>query len=179
MSAGTWIRRQRDRPIAEQERHTAMAAVTVLLTTVAVLLMLSQPASQASHIAHPSSHGRQAAPSTAAQPDAPALRIEAEGVARRFLAGYLAYIYGHARVSQISDASPPLLRSLKALPPRVPPAARARDPKVIALQPTVASARQLGVRAVVNDGELIDYPVHLTLASQDGRLLVTGLDGPR
>jgi hypothetical protein len=33
------------------------------------------------------------------------------------------------------------------------------------------------VSAVVNDGGLIDYSVGLVLASEGGRLLVTGLDG--
>jgi hypothetical protein len=179
MSAGTWIRRQRHRPIAEQERRTAMAAVVVLLTAIGVLLTLGQPASQASHIAHPPSHGWQAVPDTTAQLDPPALAAEAEGVARRFLAGYLAYTYGHARASQIADAGRSLIHSLQERPAHVPPAARARHPKVIALQSTAAPAGQLGVRAVVNDGGLIDFPIDLTLASQDGRLLVTGLDGAR
>ena len=47
MSTAAWMRRQRDRPIAEHERRTAMAAVVVILGAVTVLLTLTQPASQA------------------------------------------------------------------------------------------------------------------------------------
>lgn len=175
MSVRTWIGRQRDRPIADHERHTAMAAVVVLLAAVGMLLTLTQPASQASHDAYPPSHGGQVAPNTTTQLDT----AEVQRVTRRFLAGYLAYTYGHASASNIADANPSLIRSLQARPPRVPPAARERHPRVIALQPASASAGRLGVQAVVNDGGLIDYSVHLALAFQDGRLAVVALDGAR
>lgn len=179
MSARTWIGRQRDRPIADHERHTAIGAVIVLLATVAALLTLNQPASQASHAAHPPSHGRQVTPSTTAQLDTSALTTEARRVARRFLTGYLAYTYGQAHASQITDANLSLIRSLPPRPPRVPPAARARHPRVISLQPAISPGGQLGVRATVNDGGLIDYSIDLALGSQDGRLVVVSLDGAR
>jgi hypothetical protein len=38
-----WLTSLRDRPIAESERATAMATVTVLLLAAAILLALSRP----------------------------------------------------------------------------------------------------------------------------------------
>lgn len=177
MSAGSWIRRQRDRPIAEHERHAAMAAVVVLLTTVAVLLALTQPATQASRAAQGSPRIAETIQGATVERHNLTLAHETEQAARQFLVGYLAYTYGRAPASRISGASPSLIRSLQAHPPRVPPAARARHTRVLSLHPAASSAGEVAVSAVVNDGGLIDYSVGLVLASEGGRLLVTGMEG--
>ncbi len=177
MSTAAWMRRQRDRPIAEHERRTAMAAVVVILGAVTVLLALTQPASQARY---PARSTPLSPPPAAAENDMSASEHEAKQTAERFLAGYLGYVYGHTPAGQIEDATPALIRSLQAHPPRVPPAAQARRPRVLSLHLAAAagSAGEVTVSAVVNDGGLIDYSVGLVLASEGGRLLVTGLDGP-
>ena len=179
MSTATWMRRQRDRPIAEHERRTAMAAVVVILGAVAVLLTLTQPASQAHY---PARSTPLSSPPAAAENDMSASASEAKQTAERFLAGYLGYVYGHTPAGQIEDATPALIRSLQAHPPRVPPAAQARRPRVLSLHlaataATAGSAGEVTVSAVVNDGGLIDYSVRLVLASEGGQLLVTGLEG--
>ncbi len=174
MSTAAWMRRQRDRPIAEHERRTAMAAVVVILGAVTVLLTLTQPASQARYPARSTSLSP---PPAAAEKDMSASASEAKQTAERFLAGYLGYVYGHTPARQIEDATPGLIRSLQAHPPRVPPAAQARRPRVLSLHLAATSAGEVAVSAVVNDGGLIDYSVGLVLASEGGRLLVTGLDG--
>lgn len=176
MSAGSWIRQQRDRPIAEHERRTAMAAVVVLLAAVAVLFTLTQPASQASRAAQVSTRAA-TTPAATVEHHTLALTSEAEQTARRFLAGYLAYTYGQAPASRITDATRSLIAFLQAHPPRVPPAARARRPRIVSLRPATAPTGEITLTAVVNDGGLIDYPIGLLLASEHGRLLVTGLDG--
>jgi hypothetical protein len=177
MSAGSWIRQQRDRPIAEHERHAAMAAVVLLLTTVAVLLALTQPATQASRAAQGSPRIAEMIPGATVERRTVALAHEAERVAERFLTGYLAYTYGREPATRITGASRPLIRSLQAHLPRVPPAARARHPRVLSLHPRAAPTSEVAVSAVVNDGGLIDYSVGLVLASEGGRLLVTGVEG--
>ncbi|HEV3070093.1 MAG TPA: hypothetical protein VGY76_01545 [Solirubrobacteraceae bacterium] len=173
MSAISWVQRQRDRPIAERERRTAMAVVVVLLGAVAVLLTLTQPTSKAGGTAQGASRG---APTTLAAALEGHTR-EAERDARRFLAGYLPYAYGQAPANRITGATRSLIVSLEADPPRVPPASRARHPRVRSLHPTAAPAGEFAVSAVVNDGGLIDYPVGLLLVSEHGRLLVSGLEG--
>jgi hypothetical protein len=175
MSTAAWMRRQRDRPIAEHERRTAMAAVVVILGAVTVLLALTQPASQAHYRARSTPLNP---PPAAAESHTSASAPEAKPTAERFLAGYLGYVYGHTPAGQIEDATPALIRFLQTHPPRVPPAAQARRPRVLSLHLAAAgSAGEVTVSAVVNDGGLIDYSVGLVLASEGGRLLVTGLEG--
>ncbi len=174
MSTATWMRQQRDRPIAEHERRTAMAAVVVILGAVAILLTLTQPASQAHNSARSTPLSP---PPAAAENHTRSSEHEAKQTAERFLAGYLGYVYGHTPAGQIEDATPALIRSLQAHPPRVPPAAQARRPRVLSLHLAATSAREVTVSAVVNDGGLIDYSVALVLASEGGQLLVTGLEG--
>ncbi len=174
MSTAAWMRRQRDRPIAEHERRTAMAAVVVILGAVTALLALTQPASHAFYPARSTPLSR---PPAAAASHTSASATEAKPTAERFLAGYFGYVYGRTSAREIEDATPALIRSLQAHPPRVPPAARARRPRVLSLHLATTSAGEVAVSAVVNDGGLIDYSVGLILTSEHGRLLVTGLEG--
>jgi len=176
-----WLTSLRDRPIAESERATAMATVTVLLLAAAILLALSRPHDQPRRSSRPHS-----APSIAQRtPTRPAQTPESSTApltplvtraADLFLAGYLGYIYGHARVSVIVGATPALLESLRSSPPRVSPGMRVRRPRVVALHAS-ASSGLLRVSAVVNDGGLVDYSIGLLLAVHGGRLLVSGLEG--
>lgn len=172
MSAGSWMRRQRDRPIAEHERRRTMAAVVVVLATVAVLLALTQPASRANRPASPSYSNRT---SLGAVPQRDSR--EAGRVAEGFLAGYLSYTYGRSPAGRIADASQSLIVSLQKHPPQVAPTVRARHPRIVSLQPTNTIGGQLAVTATVNDGGLIDYRVRLLLTREHQQLLVTGLEG--
>lgn len=174
MSTAGWMRSQRDRPIAEHERRAAMAVVVVLLGAVALLFTITQPVSQARRVTQRINH---ATPVSPAASDPIVLTPEARETAERFLAGYLGYAYGHNTASRIEDATRSLIGLLESQPPRVPPAARARRPRVISLSPAAAPAGEVALTAMVNDGGLIDYTVGLTLTRQSGRLLVTGLDG--
>ncbi len=177
-----WLTSLRDRPIAESERATAMAVVTVLILAAAILLTLSQPHGQPRR-----SSPTRSAPSVAQPAPASLARASEERtttltlpVARAadlFLTRYLGYLYGHVPVRTIKGATPALLRSLRAQPPRVSPEMRTRQPRVVALHSTPAPAGLLGVSALVNDGDLIDYSIELRLAPQNGRLLVIGLEG--
>jgi len=181
MSTGAWIRRQRDRPIAESERRGAMAAVAVLLAATALLLALTRPDGQprrAHERAAPmpaprTSAVQERAPETGTGPLAPT----AARAASLFLAGYLGYLYGHASASAVRGATAALIRSLRAHPPRVSPVMRARRPRILALHAAPAPPGHLRVSALVNDGGLVDYSIGLLLAPQADRLLVTGLDG--
>jgi hypothetical protein len=149
-----------------------MVAIIVLLATVAVLFTLTQPASQASR---PASRDRKARTSRAGAV------LERDNrdvgrVAKRFLAGYLSYTYGRSPADRIADASRSLTASLQAHPPTVSPAVRARHPRIVSLQPSVAGGG-LVVTATVNDGGIVDYRVGVLLAREHGRLLVIGLEG--
>jgi hypothetical protein len=176
-----WLTSLRDRPIAESERRTAMAAVAVLLAATALLLALTRPAGQRQRTTErPSpSPARSAsavhahAPETSTAPLTPRIARAAD----LFLAGYLAYLYGHTPASQIKDATAALLHSLEAHPPRVSPGMRSREARLVSLHTTQAPSGLLGVSALVTDGGLVDYPIGLLLAPRGGRPLVSGLDG--
>jgi hypothetical protein len=177
-----WLISLRDRPIAESERGAAMATVTVLLIAAAILLALSRPGGQSRRTSQrppapsvvtsaPSSRARASESGTA--PLTPAIARAAD----LFLAGYLGYLYGHAPASAIEGATTALVRSLQADPPRVSPVMRTRQARVLALHTAPAPSGLVAVSALVTDGGLVDYPIGLLLASRDGRLLVSGLDG--
>ena len=180
-----WLIRLRDRPIAEGERRWAFFASTVLLAITVGLLALTTSATRTTTA---TDRGALAGHTLSGQPPASPVPVSADGqstpgalsppvsrVARRFLTGYLAYLYGHGGVAGVRDASPALVRSLGANPPRVSIDIRARHPRVIALQATAAPAGQAGVSALVNDGGIADYPVVLFIGERRGRLLVTAL----
>ena len=65
-------------------------------------------------------------------PPAPGSR-PAAAAARQFLAGYLAWLYGHARATDIHRASAQLIDQLKTHPPRVPVTLQHVHPRLIAL----------------------------------------------
>jgi hypothetical protein len=180
MSAAAWMRQQRDRPIAEHERRTALVATAVVLIAAALPFANTRP------LAHGTpAHAAVRTTATAApDPRPPAPESSAGGelspiataTSRAFLTGYLAYTCGGASASRITDATGALLTALAAHPPRVSPAMRSEHPRVVELHSAPAPSGELGVSAVVNDGGLIDYTLGLTLAPQGGRLLVSALE---
>jgi hypothetical protein len=180
-----WLTTLRDRPIGEHERRGRLAIVLVLLLVSALLLLLTRPGpSRHSHL-----HSARVTVTTRApRPGQPSARGTPAGtprsevsahVSRVFLIGYLAYLYGHAPASRIQDATPLLIGSLEAHPPRFSPAMREHRAQIVGLQSVPAPVGLVGVRALVNDGGLIDYPIGLLLEDRTGRLLVSGLDGDR
>jgi hypothetical protein len=176
-----WLISLRDRPIAERERHTALTVVAVLLAASAVLLTATRPVGRPHYPAsrRPGVAVRSAprpVPTSGAGNAAPVTPVAAR-VAQRFLAGYLAYLYGHAPATAVRDATPALLRSLRAHPPLVPPAMRARSPRVLSLHPAPAPLGSVGVSALVNAGELASYQVVVLLAPKRGRQLVSTVEG--
>ncbi len=177
MSAGAWMRQQRDRPLAEHERRTALVATAAVLIAAALLFANTRPAH--------STQARLAVKTTATvDPSKPAPQPSAGGalsssaatVSRAFLAGYLAYTSGDAPASRITDTTGALLTALAAHPPRVSPAMRSEHPRVVELHSAPAPSGEVGVSAVVNDGGVVDYSLGLILAPHGGRLQVSALE---
>jgi hypothetical protein len=178
MSTNTWIRRQRDRPIAEHERRRAFTAIAAVMVAATLLLALTAPGSTRT-AATPGSRGRHQQASRAPQGRSVqvALTSAGERAARVFLHGYLGYLYGQDRASEIRGATLAFTHSLPARAPNLSPAMRAKHARVVSLHAAPAPAGLIGVTALVNDGGLIDYPIALRLARQGGLLLVGGLGG--
>jgi hypothetical protein len=167
-----WLTALRDRPIPERQRHNALAVTTVLLVAATVLLTLTRPTQHTP--ARP--HRAQATIAAGVRSATDAPSPEAIAAARGFLTGYLAYTYGRAPATEITHATHALARSLQAHPPRMTPGMRASRPHVLELHTTTIGPTVLSVRALVNDGGLVNYSVGLLLEAYDGRLLVSALE---
>ena len=159
----TWAAHRLKRPLAEREQRAAFAIVTAAIV-VATLVLATGSA--------PRFSSARQNPAVRASSKAPVLSGPAVMVARRFLDGYLGYLYGHAPARAVRDAVPALSRSLAARRLIVPPAMRSLSPRVLALGSAPASPGLIGVSATVNDGELASYQLELVLARAHGRLLV-------
>jgi hypothetical protein len=93
-----------------------------------------------------------------------------------FLAGYLAYLYGHGEASQVKDATVSFTRSLQAHTPRVPRGLDGLNPRILRLLATRAPGGLIGVTAIISDEEVVSYRIPLALTSSRGRFVVSGLD---
>jgi hypothetical protein len=173
-AAAAWIRRQLDRPIGESERRAAFTAISVVLIAAVLLLAMTStgvPASQQPPAPHPptSTFG----PVQRGAPPAEALRT-----ARTFLAGYLAFAYGHGSASAVKDAASGLAAALRRRARLVPPALRRLHPRLVAVRAATSSTgATIVVTGVVKDSEVVAYPIRVVLAEHGGRYLVTGLAG--
>ena len=107
-------------------------------------------------------------------PTAPRGSGPPEAAAKRFLAAYMPWRYGHGPVSAITDSTPRLLERLAASPPRIPPTMLSLPGRVRAIV-----MRRDGVRwkASVNVRDrVLTYGVTLTLLRSKGqKWLVTNV----
>lgn len=100
---------------------------------------------------------------------------EGRRVARRFLDGYLAFLYGRAPAAEVTDTSAAVRRELARNTPRIPPAQRDRTPRVVDLTVTAQAPRAVIATASIDDGDVAVYPIVVTLDRQDGRWRVSRL----
>jgi hypothetical protein len=97
--------------------------------------------------------------------------------ARRFLQGYLRWLYGQVSLHAIEDATTGLLVGLKSHPPRIPAGMRSLHATVaaIALQRDGSGWQAL---PNITDGRET-YELVLTITQRRGRWLVSGVRNPR
>jgi hypothetical protein len=177
-----------ERPIAEHERRRAFAlAASVVLIAAVGLLALGRAADDAPRRVVPAPEATER-PAPAPSPPPGGAGVEGAGLpdgvpprgvesaARRFLDGYLGYLYGRGPVSAIRAAAPELARRLSRARLRISPATRHRRPRVAEL-----SAQRLGrggeiVVAQIADGDIAHYPIELVLERRSGRWLVARVE---
>lgn len=163
------LRQLAARPIAESERRAAFAiAASVVLVAAAGLLAAgggSLPSAATSTAPDPTSSS---SPSRAARRSAP------EEAAVRFLEGYLPFLYGQRGPRSIRAATPRLAERLVRSRMRVPPAARARRPRLEALGVRGLAGSRALVRARVGDG-VVSYTIALALSRFEDRWLVVSV----
>lgn len=100
--------------------------------------------------------------------------LEAQRVARRFLASYLPVLYGRRPARAIVYADQHVLASL-ASASRTPPAPRRSHPRVIGLTASRQSNGSVLEIATINDRTIPAYRIVFTVAKQDGAWRVTQL----
>ena len=161
----TWLYR----PLRDGDRtRLFVAAVATILAGAGVLTFLAARERPSHH--SPAAAARTAPSSGAAvtvapveTPNAPrspatATPASRDGVeaakraARRFLADYLPYTYGHRPARGIRAATPRLRRRLATERRRVPPAMRRRHPRVLLVQAEDVSRTHAAITALVGDG---------------------------
>jgi hypothetical protein len=117
------------------------------------------------------------APRPPRKPVSQAAPTAVDRAARRFLGGYLRYLYGRGGARQIRAVSRALRRRLAVHPPRVSPATRQRHPRIAAITGRRVGARRWALVAQVEDGGVERYPLALGLDLRRGGWIVTRLEG--
>jgi hypothetical protein len=163
-----------ERPIGEEERRGAFAGAAVLIAAAALLLLIPDggvPSISPLPIAP-------AAQRRLAEPPRPDPATGPEKAARRFLAGFLPFLYGQGSPRAIPAAAPALAARLASSRRRVSPAALDRRPRVTQLEGRRVGRARASVAARIEDGGAASYPIALTLARRGGRWLVVaeGMD---
>jgi hypothetical protein len=185
------LRRLLERPISDNERVSAFGLAVLLVLASCVALLLTRehhprprpPAATAPAPAAPEPYRPTAPPppdpGASAEPPAQAPPAAAVRSARRFLAGYLRYLYGHGRARQIRSATLRLRRRLAAHPPRVSPATRQRRPRIVQIEGSATGRQRWTLTARIADGSGASYPLALEVAQRPGGFVVTRLEGDR
>ena len=158
--AGTYVVTFADRA------HRFLSSVTVRLANGRLLVVALVPPDLDS-VLSPNPAG----------PRPPAGSAAPLAAARRFLAGYLQLIYGHAGLPAVRGLSPALRARLVADPPIATPVLSSRDPRVA----TVGIDRQghgWQAKALISDAA-DTYELILPLTRAGGRWLVANVEYPQ
>jgi hypothetical protein len=174
-----------NRPLSEGDRPRLFAIVVAVIAGAALILaLLDDTAPSPERVRAPERPEPQepAAPAVVVVPvSTPAAPSEEANVpaslqasradiarskraARAFLAGYLAFTYGHGDASVIPAAVPELRSQLAASPPRVPVSERRRRPRLELLQSDSVGSEHAQFVALVRDGRR-RYAVRLELVN--------------
>lgn len=155
-------------PRDEQGRNRAALALlplALIAPLVGLLLLVdSHPTSAPTTRTAPREPSGKATstPTTVKGVSASELRA-ARRMAREFLSGYLAAVYGRAGVTGIEHAAPALRAELQRRPPRVTPAQAAQRPRLRTLVARVAPGGQVRAVAHVEGNRTLLYRLELGL----------------
>lgn len=164
------LRQLAARPIAESERRAAFAIAAAVVVVAAFGLLLGGGGSLPS----PATTTTTPDPTRLSSPPAAVRRSEPEAAAVRFLEGYLPFLYGRGGAGPIRAATPRLAERLVRSRVRVPPAARSRRPRLVAIGARDLAGNRALVRARVGDG-VVSYTIALALARSEDRWLVVSV----
>ena len=172
------LRQLLQRPIGERDRMRLFAiAAALLLLAAAVLTATSARQADRPALARASTMATVSAPATGA-PQSAGVPLAVLDAGRRFLAGYLPYLYGHAHPPTFEGAAATLRRLLISRPPRVAQAMRRRQPRLTGLAGhRLADPLAWVLTARIADGRAT-YSIDLVIATgHGGGPLVMSLGG--
>jgi hypothetical protein len=106
---------------------------------------------------------------------APAQLARARVAGRRFLAGYLPYLYGRGSARSVVGVLPTVATALRKNHPRVTPAQRRRHPQVRFLTLRPQTRTSILATARIIDGGIAAYGLTFTLERRGRRWLVSDL----
>lgn len=157
----------------DAQRSRAFVAVACVLLLVAAGLALTAGNREAAPVDAPVVHGDAA---VAVVPTLDADTADPVGSdrrrvvrqARRFLRGYVLYLYGQGPADAIRGSAAALRRRLETARLRVSPAARKRRPQVVRVGAEPLDRGRWHVVATVADGGVAQYPIELLLTTGDG-----------
>lgn len=175
------LRELLDRPIADGQRRRLFTLVAVAVLGAGIALALTgrpgdTPEPEPPRATRPAPPTTPPPPRRAARPHTTTSTTQATNAARRFLAGYLAYLYGHGPARAIQASSAKLGRRLERERPRVSPATRRRHAHVVELSARhLPNGARLAVTATIDDGGVARYPIALILEPHRAGFEVVGV----
>lgn len=154
------------------------------LATCAVLASVALSACGSDHSAPQSTPAPPPAPgpiiggNTAPTPRDPlsaADRHAATAAVRRFLTGYLPYLYGRAAPSQVKPITASVAQAMRSGSARTTPAQHRRHPRAGAVKVTGQTAHSALAAVQVTDGGPAPFQLTLTVERRSGRWVIADL----
>ncbi len=156
--------------LRERPRRALGVALLVLVALGGIALLVAPGRNSAG----PQAGGQALAPAPAPviggtrparpQPPVPAAELaRARLAARRFLAGYLPYLYGRRPARAVKPVTASVAASLRRSHVRITPAQRRRHPRLAGLTLTGQTPASVIATARVADGGVAAYPLTFTL----------------
>lgn len=166
------------RPLGEQPRGflALLGLIVVVAVASSVVPTGERSASERkapADVPAPAIYG--GAPGEAHPPVRPTELVRARRAARRFLRGYLAWLYARGRVREVQAITPRLRATLARARARKTPAQRRRRPRVVALDVIGQSRGAVIATARVADGGTAPYSLSFNLTRRHGDWIVSDL----
>jgi hypothetical protein len=168
-----WPRASGRRP-SPRVRPIALAAL--LVGALALALVPAQPGGAGNH--RLSTRARTLKRGGPRRPPVPPAQLaRVRRAARSFLVGYLRFVYGRASAASVRALAPALRSELILKRAQVPPVARRRHPRLVALTALGQASGDAVALALVDDGGIANYAVRLTVRRTSRGWLVSRVDG--
>jgi len=158
-----------------------VVAVGALLALGAVMAALTLTASRGGQERrpapqHPAATVPRTSPRRLPPPVSTAAMLQARRVAKRFLAGYLAFAYGRGSARAVRGITQTLRRQLLSPRAQLTPVERRRRPRVASVQTVGTTPVFVVATAVIDDGGFARYRLRFTLSRSAGRWAVSSVE---